>query len=618
MKKLHLFLVVFLSVSVLAQEPSGYYSNAENKTTSTLKTALYSIISANYVTKSYDFLYTIYETSDRTANGKIWDMYSTCTWDFGSGTCGNYSAVCDCYNREHSIPQSWFNSSSPMVSDAFHVYPTDGKVNGQRSNYPFGECANGTSLGVNAKGKLGSSTFSGYSGTVFEPADEYKGDFARTYFYFATRYQNIMNSIGGESFNNTTYPSLSTWSVNLFLKWHRQDPVSQKEIDRNNAVYAYQKNRNPFIDHPELAEYVWGTKMGTNWTLNTITEPTLSSPTSGSTLDFGTVSYQQNNTKTISVLGSNLTGDLTLALSGADVTYFSIPVSTITKANAQAGYSLVITYNAPVIGSHNAILTISGGGITTATVNLTGNAVGCQNLSYSAPFSSTMEPFIQFSVNGAQTWSWRSADYGVVMSGYANTTNNANEDWLISPSIDLTTYEGVVLSFQHTINKGVVTNMQTENTVWISNNYTSGNPTAATWTKLTIPTYPAGNDWNFVASGNVQIPSEKCQANTFIGFKYISTTSASATWEIKDLAISGTCKATSVESLSKKFKHNVFTQNKIINISNLENEDVIIYDVYGKNIFSQKNAYGKISVNSISSGIYIVKAGNELQKTIVK
>ena len=87
-----------------------------------------------------------------------------------------------------------------MVSDAFHVYPTDGKVNGQRSNFPFGECSGGTTLS-GGKGRLGNSTFSGYSGTVFEPADEYKGDFARTYFYFATRYQDKMTSIGSESFN---------------------------------------------------------------------------------------------------------------------------------------------------------------------------------------------------------------------------------------------------------------------------------------------------------------------------------------------------------------------------------------------------------------------------------
>jgi hypothetical protein len=150
-----------------------------------------------------------------------------------------------------------------MKSDAFHVYPTDGKVNGQRSNFPFGECANGTTLSKGL-GKLGSSTFPGYTGTVFEPVDEYKGDFARTYFYFTTRYMNTSVTNGGGVFG-ATFGDLKSWSVDLFLKWHRQDPVSEKERARNNAVEAHQKNRNPFIDYPILAEHIWGNKKGVAW-----------------------------------------------------------------------------------------------------------------------------------------------------------------------------------------------------------------------------------------------------------------------------------------------------------------------------------------------------------------
>lgn len=265
--------IVLLTLHVAAQPPQGYYSSALNKSGATLKTALYSIISDNYVQKSYDFLYTIYETSDVTADGKVWDMYSNCSWTHGVKKCGNYSSVCDCYNREHSIPASWFSDRYPMYSDAFHLYPTDGYVNNQRSNFPFGECSGGTTL-PNGKGRKGTSTYPGYTGTVFEPVDEYKGDFARTYFYFATRYENIMTSgITGASFNNTTYPAFTNWSKEMFMKWHRQDPVSQKEITRNNAVYAHQKNRNPFIDHPELAEYLWGNLTGTPWSLTTINTP---------------------------------------------------------------------------------------------------------------------------------------------------------------------------------------------------------------------------------------------------------------------------------------------------------------------------------------------------------
>ena len=368
----HLFTVtlILIGLNLQAQDPANYYLAAEGKTDAALKTQLYSIISSGYVTKTYDYLYTIYTTSDKTPSGKVWDMYSTCDWTFGYKECGNYSLVCDCFNREHSIPQSWFSSKSPMVSDAFHVYPTDGKVNGQRSNFPYGESANGNTLSAKALGKLGSSTFPGYSGTVFEPVDEYKGDFARTYFYFATRYENIMTSIGGESFSGNKYPALTDWSVNLFLKWHRQDPVSQKEIDRNNAVYNHQENRNPFIDHPELAEYIWGNKKGIAWSQNIPSGPQLLIPANNSIVEFGNIPYQENYSILLDIKAANLTGNLSLTVTGTDQSYFSLSTSTITKAEAEAGYKLAVTCNPQSLGVVSADLNISGGGITASAVHL--------------------------------------------------------------------------------------------------------------------------------------------------------------------------------------------------------------------------------------------------------
>jgi len=260
MKKLFLTLLLVPAMLAFAAEPVTYYDSAEGKSSDNLRYALQSIIDGHIVV-GYSSLYNLYRTTDNTADGKVWDMYSTCNFSHGN-TCKSYSAVCDCYNREHSVPQSWFKEASPMKSDAFHVYPTDGKVNNQRSNYQFGECASGKTLSSQALGRLGKSTFPGYSSTVFEPVDEYKGDFARTYFYMATRYADKCTS-WENSFGSVS--GLTSYSVALFLKWHRQDPVSQKEINRNDAVYTRQQNRNPFIDHPELAEYIWGTKKGQVW-----------------------------------------------------------------------------------------------------------------------------------------------------------------------------------------------------------------------------------------------------------------------------------------------------------------------------------------------------------------
>ena len=119
-------------------------------------------------------MWTAYKTTDvRPGTNKIWDMYSNCNYTAGSSQCGNYSGEGNCYNREHTVPQSWFNEASPMKSDVFHVIPTDGYVNGWRSNYPFGEVSSATKTSSNGC-KLGPSSVSGISGTVFEPIDEYK------------------------------------------------------------------------------------------------------------------------------------------------------------------------------------------------------------------------------------------------------------------------------------------------------------------------------------------------------------------------------------------------------------------------------------------------------------
>ena len=257
-------MIVWLSAALFATEPQGYYNRVVNQQDDGILAALFETIKG-HTDVGYDGLYSVYPTSDvRPGTNEVWDMYSTCTFIHGQKKCGSYQKVCDCYNREHSVPESWFNGS-PMKSDAFHVIPTDGKVNNQRSNLPLGECANGNRLSSQALGKMGSSTFSGYSGNVFEVDDEYKGDFARAYFYMVARYRNTaLNSGNGSTMFTRTnsITGLTSYAVNLLMKWHRQDPVSQKELDRNEAIYLIQHNRNPFIDHPCLAEFIWGTLQG--------------------------------------------------------------------------------------------------------------------------------------------------------------------------------------------------------------------------------------------------------------------------------------------------------------------------------------------------------------------
>lgn len=332
MKKYNLLFVLMLIASAaMADIPSGYYNSLEGKSTPDQVLATLFAKISSHTDVGYDGLYRVYPTSDVIpGTNQVWDMYSTCTFTHGSKKCGSYSGVCDCYNREHSVPQSWFGEKSPMKSDAFHVIPTDGKVNNQRGNYPLGECANGTYLNSKSLGRLGSSTFPGFSGKVFEVDDEYKGDFARAYFYMVACYRDRQfTSSGGNAV--FTYSKgvtgLTTYAINLFMKWHRLDPVSDKEIDRNEAIYAFQHNRNPFIDHPCLAEYIWGTKKNTTLSLATLdncdgTTPTPPDPDT-TMVDTGFHLLPVTNVHTSSV---------TLNWTSAHATYYTIDVFTKTES----------------------------------------------------------------------------------------------------------------------------------------------------------------------------------------------------------------------------------------------------------------------------------------------
>ncbi len=263
--KLLLSLFLLVTTNILAQIPAGYYDEAANKTGSQLRSALESIID-NHTVVSYNSLHYYYEFTDKKTNDNVWDMYSTVPggspayeYSFSSADqCGNYSGEGSCYNREHSFPKSWYNDASPMYSDMFSVYPTDGYVNSQRGNLPYGEVSNSSWTSTNGS-KKGPCSYPGYTGTVFEPIDEYKGDFARTYFYMATRYYSQFSSWNSPMLSGNNF---SDWAMNMLVSWHEADPVSQKEIDRNNAVHDIQGNRNPFIDHPEYVCKIWTSYCG--------------------------------------------------------------------------------------------------------------------------------------------------------------------------------------------------------------------------------------------------------------------------------------------------------------------------------------------------------------------
>jgi endonuclease I len=262
MFKIKLFSAFIFTTFLIADIPPGYYDDAQGLDGEPLRLALHNIID-DHIPQSYSSLYGHFQSTDAKSDGTVWDMYS----DVPGGTppyiynftsvdqCGNYSGEGDCFNREHSWPKSWFNEGMPMNTDLFHIYATDGYVNGMRSNHPYGEVESTTWTSQNGSQRGNMNSYN-HNGTVFEPIDEYKGDFARTYFYMSTRYYT--EDSGWDDNDMVNGSNLNDWAVDMLMDWHLQDSVSQKEIDRNNAVYAIQENRNPFIDHPEWVGCVWG------------------------------------------------------------------------------------------------------------------------------------------------------------------------------------------------------------------------------------------------------------------------------------------------------------------------------------------------------------------------
>jgi endonuclease I len=209
----------------------------------------------------YDSLWGAFEHTDRRSDGKVWDIYSDIpggtapySYDFDDDQCGQYAEEGDCFNREHTFPSSWFGDGSPMQSDLHQVFPVDGYINGIRGSYPYGDVGYANYDGANGTMR-GNSDLCSYSGRVFEPIDDYKGDVARAQLYMSIRYRGEDGD--WSSSVATDGSTLEDWYLQTMIAWHLLDPVSDKERDRNDAIDDIQRNRNPFVDHPEYACHIW-------------------------------------------------------------------------------------------------------------------------------------------------------------------------------------------------------------------------------------------------------------------------------------------------------------------------------------------------------------------------
>jgi endonuclease I len=650
-----LSLLLFLPI-LNAQIPAGYYATAEGLEGYVLKTALHNIID-NHTVHTYDQLYGGYVTTDTDHyfenDGTVLDVYSEnpagtdpYNWTHGNNQCGNYSNEGDCYNREHIFPQGFFNEASPMKSDIHHVLPTDGKVNGMRGNLPFGEVGSVDWTSLNGS-KRGTCNWPGYTGTVFEPIDEFKGDIARCLLYFVTRYEDQLSGFDPSDPNNpldgSSNQSFEDWHIAMLISWHLQDPVNQREIDRNDAAYDYQNNRNPYIDHPEWVECIWNnncagnvddpsnfnavgatvSQINLNWTKNTDNDNILLAYNTTNT--FGTPSgvYSAGNT---------ISGGGTVLSVGAAVSYNHTGLSSQTyyykiwSKNATDVYSNGITVSAtplmPECSNHVTNFTTSTP--TSSSLNLTwddatGTVLPSGYLIKANYFGSTIEAPIdgQPEINGLFT---KNVAYGselAVFTGlnqntnytfqifpYTNSGSNINyktdgsvpqtigttlagsteiinesfttcppvgwtiysvasnkdwtcsgglmsinayngdvasNDWLISPPVNLDSYQNEMLNFDSWTQYFDDPINNPEVRLKYSTNYSgSGNPEAAVWTEIAY-SFPNANTLVWTPSGDLNLNSITGNS-VYFAFVYTSSGTGAGTstlWKIDNVSLSG-------------------------------------------------------------------------------
>lgn len=360
--------------SLLADMPRDYYPNSlEGKNGAELKTELHNLLKNHtrlpYGSRDYNQIactWTVFKKSDVRPNGKVWDMYSNNSYNFSNGAGATKGM-----NIEHSVPKSWWGdaydeTATPLTRfkydgsyDLHHLTPSDTAANTAKSNYPLGEVDSPSF--DNGVTKVGTGQANGRATNLFEPADEYKGDFARMYLYFVTCYQDYSwKSSALSMFAQNSYPTLNAYGQSLLLKWHRQDPVSQKEIDRNNAVYSFQGNRNPFIDYPNMVEYIWGDSTNYEFSFSGQSTSAPSISISNDKIEFGYIGTETSKDKEIYIKGKNLTTDITAKLLNNDSGDFSLGMSNLPAHELNTtGTNLAITFSPRSIGTRNVTLRLS-------------------------------------------------------------------------------------------------------------------------------------------------------------------------------------------------------------------------------------------------------------------
>ncbi len=610
MKKIIFLILACAFTSVFAQVPANYYNSAIGLQGYGLKTQLKNIISNGHVNQGYGELYNGYITTDTDNyyenDGTVLDMYSEnpngtdpYNYTHGNNQCGNQSSEGDCYNREHLMPQSWYNSASPMVADIHHVVPSDGRVNNFRGHLPFGEVSNPDFTSLNGS-KRGQNTISGYSGTVFEPIDEFKGDIARIYFYMATRYQNEIAS--WEDANDGSLPTFDgssdqvfeDWVLNMLITWHTNDPVSQREIDRNNAAYDYQGNANPFISNPEWVNLVWNPvpdtenpTQPTNLAASNITHNSVDLFWNASTDNVGVIGYDiYRNNVLITTNANNLYIDSNLE-SATEYTYYVVAKDGASNFSENSNSVTITTLNMPEFifyEDFNDCATVSDNFVT-----------------YSETSNRDWSCFTSFGEDNSGS---------MQMNGYQEDV--LSKDWLISSNlIEFSNYANEKLS---------VYLIHTYGTMSLGLLYSTdydgvSDPSLFDWfdmPNVAIDTHDGSSEIAIQQIVNVDISSIPDDA--YIAFKYYSN-GAPTRWTIDNFNITSELIIGVTDNLLENritIYPNPSTTNTISIVSEIAFNQIELFNILGQSILKKETLNSNsVTLNNLKAGIYLLRINIE-------
>ena len=366
MKKLLLecWCLAACTLAVYGQEE--YYRPVEGLKKAELKTALHELIQPetvlDYGGKGEGYTWSGFAVTDRMPDGEsVRDRYSDIARTF------NGLEAVPGMNIEHVFANSWWGHTvNEAYCDLFNLFPSDASANGRKSNNPMGVVDGEASFdnGVTRVGRSSSYRADSLI-TVWEPADQWKGDFARTFFYMATCYEDLQDEWQTKEgllvVQPDRYPTLRPWVSSLLLEWNEADPVDDIERDRNEAVYGIQGNRNPFVDYPQLAAYIWGDSTEhAFYTDKNATEAELFVPEADESLDYGLQAVSKGMEEKLVIRGRNLPGGLTLTVDGEA---FTLDRETLTAEEVTRGTTVTVRCAAGIpAGRHTATLTLGGDG----------------------------------------------------------------------------------------------------------------------------------------------------------------------------------------------------------------------------------------------------------------